>query len=121
MPMFLTIGYGDREGYEATAPEQRDKAHAHDQWLASHGAVIGAAGTPTQVRNPEGSGITRTGGSYMQADLPLAGFALLEAASLEEAVERVADTPCAVAHGVVEVWPLICTLDTNGQNGAIPA
>jgi hypothetical protein len=45
----------------------------------------------------------------------------LEAASLEEAVERVAGTPCAVAQGVVEVWPLIGLLETKAPNGAIPA
>jgi hypothetical protein len=50
----------------------------------------------------------------MQTDLPIAGFALLEAATLEEAVERVAGTPCAVAHGVVEVWPVLNTLDHYG-------
>jgi hypothetical protein len=49
----------------------------------------------------------------MHADLPVAGFALLEAANLEDAVTRVAGTPCAVAHGVVEVWPL-----TNFEGGA---
>ena len=47
----------------------------------------------------------------MRADLPVAGFALLEAASLDEAIERVAGTPCAVAHGVVEVWPVLNTLE----------
>jgi hypothetical protein len=111
MPTFLTIGYGSSAGYEATAPALRDKAHAHDAWLVSQGAVIGAAGTPTQVRNPECSGVTTTHGAFLRADLPLAGFALLEAASLAEAVDRVAGTPCAVAHGVVEVWPLRCTRD----------
>jgi hypothetical protein len=50
----------------------------------------------------------------MRTDLPLAGFALLDAASLEEAVERVAGTPCAVAHGVVEVWPLVCGVEQDG-------
>ncbi len=114
MPTFLTIGYGDSKDYEETDRTQRDKAHAHDAWLASQGAVIGMAGTPTQVRNPEGTGIRTTGGPYMHADLPVAGFALLEAATLEEAVERVAGTPCAVAHGVVEVWPLLTTLDPGG-------
>ncbi len=107
MPKFLTIGYGDAAGYEATEPALRDKAHAHDGCLVSQGAVIGALGEPTQVRNPEGAGVTTTAGAYMRTDLPLAGFALLEAASLDEAVERVAGTPCAVAHGVVEVWPLL--------------
>jgi hypothetical protein len=27
-------------------------------------------------------------------------------ADLEEAVKMVSETPCAVTHGVVEVWPL---------------
>jgi hypothetical protein len=79
--------------------------------------VIGAVGEPTQVRNHGGSGVTTTDGAYMHTDLPFAGFALLEAASLEEAVERVAGTPCAVAQGVVEVWPLIGLLEAKGQDG----
>ena len=49
----------------------------------------------------------------MHADLPLVGFALLEAESLDEAVERVAGTPCAVAHGVVEVWPILKSVDED--------
>jgi len=32
--------------------------------------------------------------------------AVIEAASLEEAVRLVSKSPCAIAHGVVEVWPL---------------
>ena len=42
----------------------------------------------------------------MKTDLPVAGFALIEADSIEEAVKMVADSPCAVASGVVEVWPI---------------
>jgi hypothetical protein len=75
--------------------------------------VIAALGTPTQVRNPEGTALSTAEGAYMRTDLPLAGFALLDAASLEEAVERVAGTPCAVAHGVVEVWPLVCGVEQD--------
>ena len=29
MAMFVTIGYGDETGYESTAAEVRDAAHAH--------------------------------------------------------------------------------------------
>lgn len=118
MPTFLTIGYGDSKDYEATDPAQRDKAHAQDAWLASQGAVIGIAGTPTQVRNPEGAGVSTMGGAYMHADLPVAGFALLEAGTLKEAVERVAGTPCAVAHGVVEVWPLLNPFERGADPSA---
>jgi hypothetical protein len=118
MPTFLTIAYGDTQGYEATDPALRDKAHAHDRWLASQGAVIAALGTPTQVRNPDGAELGTTDGAFMRADLPVAGFALLEAATIEDAVERVASTPCAIAQGVVEVWPLRRTLDPEGSSSA---
>jgi len=30
MPKFITIGYGDREGYDRTDADVRDAAHAHD-------------------------------------------------------------------------------------------
>ena len=43
----------------------------------------------------------------MQSELPVAGFMVVEAANADEAVQLVAGTPCAVAFGVVEVWPLV--------------
>jgi hypothetical protein len=46
-------------------------------------------------------------GAYLRSDLPVAGFALIEANDLESAIGLVAETPCSIAHGVVEVWPLI--------------
>jgi hypothetical protein len=54
----------------------------------------------------------------MRSDLPVAGFALIEAATLEEAVKRVAGTPCAVAHVVVEVWPVLNAVDRRGATSA---
>ena len=42
----------------------------------------------------------------MTTALPIAGFALIEAADMAEAVALVSGVPCAVAHGVVEIWPL---------------
>ncbi|MBV9100302.1 MAG: transcription initiation protein [Candidatus Dormibacteraeota bacterium] len=107
MAKFVTIGYGDRAGYERIDSALRDAAHAHDARLRSRGAEIGAAGTPRQVRNTEGRGVETKSGPFMTASLPVAGFAIIEAADLEEAIELVSHTPCAVAHGVVEVWPLV--------------
>ncbi|WP_236863793.1 YciI family protein [Brevibacterium daeguense] len=106
MPMFVTIGYGDQDGYDRTAPEVRDRAHAHDDSLRAAGVRMGIAGHPVQVRNHDDSGAERTAGPFMQSSLPVAGFALIEAASLEDAIAMVSATPCAVAQGVVEVWPL---------------
>jgi hypothetical protein len=104
---FITIGYGDRSGYERTSADLRDAAHAHDAWLLERGALMAIAGTPIQVRNHDDGGVQTQEGAYMRSDLPVAGFALIDADNLEEAIELVSHTPCAVDYGVVEVWPLI--------------
>lgn len=106
MARFVTIGYGDREGYDRTDPAIRDAAHAHDARLRSEGADMGVAGTPVQVRNHDAAGVETESGPFMRSALPVAGFAVIEAATMAEAVDIASHTPCAVAHGVVEVWPL---------------
>lgn len=106
MAKFITIGYGDEAGYKQTDPSVRNAAHAHDERLKAKGVLMGIAGTPEQVRNHDSRGVQTTDGPFMRSDLPIAGFAVIEAKDLEEAVKLVSETPCAVAHGVVEVWPL---------------
>jgi hypothetical protein len=106
MPVFVTIGYGDQDGYDRTPKAARDAAHAHDAELQATGVIMGMAGDPVHVRNPEATHVVTSDGPFMSASLPVAGFAVIEAATLQEAVEMVSKTPCAVAHGVVEVWPL---------------
>jgi len=106
MRRFITIGYGDEAGYNRTPADVRDAAHQHDAHLRESGAIIGIAGRPVQVRNPGGEGVQTNSGPFMRSDLPIAGFALIEAASIEDAIDQVSKTPCAVAYGVVEVWPL---------------
>ncbi|WP_027946741.1 YciI family protein [Amycolatopsis taiwanensis] len=106
MPKFVTIGYGDQEGYDRTDAAVRDQAHAHDARLRAAGVDMGIADSPVQVRNHGGAGTTVQRGSFMSSALPVAGFAIIEAETLEEAIQLASGTPCAVAHGVVEVWPL---------------
>ncbi|MGI5171761.1 YciI family protein [Spirillospora sp. CA-253888] len=106
MPKFVTIGYGDQKGYDHTDASVRDAAHAHDARLREAGVVMGIAGPPVQVRNHGDAGLAVENGSFMSSALPVAGFAIIEAADMEEAVRLVSGTPCAVAQGVVEVWPL---------------
>lgn len=106
MARFMTIGYGDEAGYEGTPAEVRDAAHAHDARLVAEGVQMGRAGSPVQVRNHDAAGVSTQEGAFMTASLPVAGFAVIEADTLAEAVEIASRTPCAVAQGVVEVWPL---------------
>jgi len=106
MARFVTIGYGDEAGYERTAQQVKDRAHGVDEAMREAGAVSGMAGKPVQVRNHGDAGTTTEDGSFMTSALPVAGFGLIEAADLDAAIAMVAGTPCAVAYGVVEVWPL---------------
>jgi hypothetical protein len=106
MQMFVTIGYGDQAGYDKTAPALRDAAHEHDAKLRADGVLMGIAGAPVHVRNTNGAAVETVSAPFMQSSLPVAGFAVFEAASLADAIEMASKTPCAVAHGVVEVWPL---------------
>lgn len=106
MPKYITIGYGDRAGYDRTPQHVRQAAHEHDAWLKQRGVVMGIAQTPVQVRNPNGSGLLTKTGPYLESDLPIAGFSILEAKDLQEAIALVSKSPCAIAHGVVEIWPL---------------
>lgn len=106
MARFVTIGYGDERGYRATEEQARAAAHQHDSWLAARGAIMGIAGQPMHVTNHDDAGVRSEPGPFMRSGLPVAGFALIEAKDMDEAIELVAKTPCAVAHGVVEVWPL---------------
>lgn len=107
---FVTIGYGDQAGYDRTGPAIRDAAHAHDDHLRRQGVQMGIAGQPVQVRNHDAAGMVTQDGPFMSSALPVAGFAVIEAASLAEAAEIASRSPCAVAHGVIEVWPLRETL-----------
>ena len=63
-------------------------------------------GEPTVVQAWDGTPTT-TNAPFARAAAPLVGFSLIEAQDLAEAVSLVADTPCAVARGAIEIRPLI--------------
>lgn len=106
MPIFITIGYGEEAGYHQLSDDRKQAAHARDEELGASGALVGRAGDPVQVRNPDGAGVHIEPGPFLRSPLPIAGFAVIDAEDIEAAIERVSQTPCAVAHGIVEVWPL---------------
>lgn len=106
MPRFITIGYGDRAGYDRTPEDVRQAAHEHDASLRQRGVIMGIAETPVQVRNPDDTGVQTNPGPFLSAGLPVAGFSIMDAKDIDEAIALAAKSPCAVAHGVIEIWPL---------------
>ena len=66
--------------------------------------------TVTTVRAWDGNATT-TAQPIAAANVPLAGFSIIEAADVDEVVSLVAGTPCARAKGAIEIRPIIAFND----------
>lgn len=103
---FLCLAYGREADWLALPQARRDELLRQDAVLRQRGALVSVVGEPTVVRAWDGP-VHRSSDAYAASEVPLVGFAVIEAADLEEAVELVAGTPCAVARGAIEVRPLV--------------
>ena len=93
---FLCLAYGD-EGKWNTLPESiRDALLAQDDLLRSRGDLVAEVLAPTTVRFAGGHA-QASDGSFGQAPLPLAGFYVIEAGDVDEAIGLLSKTPCAHA------------------------
>lgn len=102
---FLCLAYGDEEGWRALSASEQEDALAHDAVIRDRGNLMSAVRPEvTSVRNRAGRLEVTTQPSAQHA-LPLAGFSVIEAGSLEEVIALVAATPCARARGVIEIRP----------------
>ena len=103
---FLCLAYGKEADWLALSEARREELLRQDDVLRQRGALMSVVGEPTVVRAWDGP-VHRSFEAYAAADAPLVGFSIIEAAGLDEVVELVAGTPCAVARGAIEVRPLV--------------
>ncbi|HYU45679.1 MAG TPA: YciI family protein [Terriglobales bacterium] len=102
---FLCLAYGDEDGWNSLSEQERREVLAQDAAIRGRGNLMSAVQTKvTSVRNWNKS-LEVTDEPYAQHKLPLAGFSVIEAESLNEVVELVSNTPCARARGVIEIRP----------------
>ncbi len=101
---FLVLAYGDEKDWKALSPGERQELLAQDDVLRKRGDTVAAVARGVTVRTWRTPAVTP--GPFSRPEVPLAGFGVIEARDLDEAVSLVARTPCAVARGAVEVWPL---------------
>ena len=102
---FLCLAYGDEAGWKALGEPERAAALAADDAIRARGALVSAVRPEVRtVRNWDGTPVV-TQQPYAQHALPLAGFSVIEAESLDEVVALVARTPCARAQGYIEIRP----------------
>ncbi len=102
---FLCLAYGDEAGWNTLSEDEKQEVLAQDALIRDRGNLMSAVKTKVNsVRNWDGN-LEVTDDSYARHDLPLAGFSVIEAGSVNEVIELVSNTPCARAKGVIEIRP----------------
>lgn len=102
---FLYLAYGDEDGWNSLSEGEKREVLAQDAVIRGRGNLTSAVQTKvTSVRNWDRN-LEVTDLPYAQQKLPLAGFSVIEAESLNEVIELVSNTPCARARGIIEIRP----------------
>jgi hypothetical protein len=100
---YLCLAYGDEKDWKVLSKGEQDALLAQDQILLKRGDLVAAVGTTvTTVRAWDGTPSV-TEGAFAESRAPLAGFSVIEANDLSEAIRLVAGTPCARAKGAIEI------------------
>ena len=83
---FLCLAYGDEAGWNSLSEDEKQEVLSHDEVIRKRGNLMSAVRpTVTSVRNRDKQLVIR-GEAYAKHDLPLAGFSVIEAESLDELV-----------------------------------
>ncbi len=106
---FLCLAFGDEAGWQSLSNREQVRFLTQDTIIRGQGATVSAVDSEMiSVRNWSGELEVNTEPHHQ--GLPLAGFYLLEARDIEEVIELVANTPCARARGVIDIY---CVLSQN--------
>jgi hypothetical protein len=100
---FLCLAYGGETAWKQLSRAEQNDLLAQDQFLRDRGDQVARLSKDTvTLRAWEGKPEV-TIGPLLRLPIPLAGFSIVEANSLDEAVELVKNTPCARAKGAIEI------------------
>ena len=117
--MYLCLAYGAEQDWIALSEEEQEGLSAQDERLRQRGALMAAVETTvTTVRAWDGVPTTDQA-AFARPPVPLAGFSVIEADSLEEAVRLVADTPCARAKGAIEIRAIMTINDQDWRHPSL--
>jgi hypothetical protein len=111
---FLCLAYGDEDGWNSLSAAEQQEALAQDEKIKERGNLVSAVQPQvTSVRNWD-KNLEVTHQASPHSHLPLAGFSVIEAESLDEVIALVSNTPCARARGFIEIRPFWDT-STEGE------
>jgi hypothetical protein len=102
---FLCLAYGGEEGWNELTKQQQSEVLQQDEVLRKRGDFLAAVTTEVTTVSNWGGRLSIENESFAKPSLPLAGFSIVEAESIEEVIQLVANTPCARASGAIEIRP----------------
>jgi hypothetical protein len=104
---FLCLAYGAEKDWLDLTKQEQEELLAQDKVLRDRGALMAAVETGVTTVTAWDGNPTASKGSFAKSSAPLAGFSIIEAADIDEAIHLVANTPCARAKGAIEIRPLM--------------
>lgn len=108
---FLCLAYGAEGDWNNLSKQEQDTLLAADKALREQGFLMGAVRTNvTTVRAWDGTPIAEDR-PVAPLPFPLAGFSVIEAEDLQQAIAMVSNTPCARAKGAIEIRPILALHD----------
>lgn len=103
---YLILAYGSEKDWHALSRDEQQSLLAQDEVLRNRGSLVAAVeNAVTVVRAWDGTPTTTN--QPLAHEPPLAGFGIIEAEDLAQAIELVTHTPCARAGGAVEIRPIM--------------
>jgi hypothetical protein len=110
---YLCLAYGDEKDWNALTKDEQGALLAQDEVLRKKGTLMAAVQTTvTTVRAWDGKPAISPG-PFVDSNVPLAGFSIIEAADLDEVIQLIAGTPCARAKGAIEIRPIMAINDVD--------
>ena len=100
---FLCLAYGAESDWNALTSEEQAARLAQDEIIRKRGALMAALGKNVVTVTAWDGRPELTAGSFATSSVPLAGYSIIEANSIDEVIELVAQTPCPRTKGAVEI------------------
>ena len=110
---FLCLAYGAEKDWKALTKDEQDALLEQDEVLRRRGALMAAVEPAVKTVRAWDGNPSVTEGAFARSDLPLAGFSVIEADNIDQAVRLVAGTPCARAKGAIEIRPIMTINDAE--------
>ena len=113
MSQYLVLIYGDEAVYAEGGPGLQDEVmKGHHEFGTTHGAKLAGGNalqgvdTATSIRTDASGAFTVTDGPFLETKEALGGYYLIDAESLDEAIEWAAKIPSA-RDGKIEIRPVV--------------